>query len=266
MWDNAKLLNGIASGLYAVAGLIAALLGALAVATAAALPFRTVAVTGALTRILPEELSATLDARVAGNFFSADLERVRAALVELPWVREAEVRRRWPDRLEVRIEEHRPLARWGESQLINTYGELFNGRTGDELPLFAGPAGTHKEVFAQYATFRELVAPLGGELQQVALSPRRAWQITIALPSRTTLVVDLGREQPRAAVNERLVRFVAAYPQTLARLRATSSARTDHVDLRYANGFALRVPGFGARAAAPSSQRPRRTPENARPA
>jgi cell division protein FtsQ len=39
-------------------------------------------------------------------------------------------------------------------------------------------------------------------------------------------------------VRERLARFVQVYPLTLGRL----SRRLDYVDLRYPNGFALRVP------------------------
>ena len=39
--------------------------------------------------------------RIEGNFFAVDLAELRARLEQLPWVRQASVRRAWPDRVEV---------------------------------------------------------------------------------------------------------------------------------------------------------------------
>ena len=60
--------------------------------------------------------------------------------------------------------------------------------------------------------------------------------------ARSTL--ELGRDEPTA----RLARFVAAYGRTIGAL-ARSGTRIEHVDLRYRNGFAARVPGFRETAA-----------------
>jgi cell division protein FtsQ len=94
------------------------------------------------------------------------------------------VRRRWPDRLEVSLEEHVALARWGQeadAMLVNSHGELYSGRIGSErgaeLPQFAGPAGSEQEVSRRYAVFRELLAPLSLEPHAVALSQRLSWQL-----------------------------------------------------------------------------------------
>lgn len=262
MWNNEKLLNGMARGLYCVAALIGAYLGLCAVLNAAAFPLRTVRVEGDFAHITGEDIRARLAARVAGNFFGVDLDAVRTTLEDFPWARKVEVRRRWPDGMAILIEEHRPLARWGERLLVNTYGEVFSAQSDDELPMFGGPPGTEKEITAQYAALRALVAPLGAELTQVLLSPRHAWQIKLSLPQRPALVVELGREQPRAAIAERLARFVAAYPRTLGEFQPAMAARIQHVDLRYANGFTLRVPGFGS---TPQIE-PNRTKGNARSA
>ena len=48
------------------------------------------------------------------------------------------------------------------------------------------------------------------------------------------MVLEIGREQ----VESRLARFLAAYPRALAPL----NRKIEYVDLRYANGFALRIP------------------------
>jgi cell division protein FtsQ len=79
-------------------------------------------------------------------------------------------------------------------------------------------------------------------VQAVRLSARGGWQVT-AKDASGALAIELGREEPSA----RLARFVAAYERTIGAL-ARAGTRIDHVDLRYRNGFAARVPGFRERA------------------
>ena len=147
------------------------------------------------------------------------------------------MRRVWPDRIEVRLEEHVALARWGDVGLVNTYGERFAGQTEAALPVFAGPAHTEGEVTRRYRRYAELLGPLGSALDRVILTPRFAWQLRLA----NGLSIELGRDLANAAAEARLVRFVAAYPQTLGRI----ARRHEYVDLRYTNGFSLRVTDFG---------------------
>jgi cell division protein FtsQ len=189
-------------------------------------------VKNALAKTTKQEIEAAARGRVGGNFFAVDPAGVRAALEQLPWVRRVSVRRTWPDRLEVTLEEHVALARWGDDALVNTYGERFSGRTEQALPMFLGPAGTELEVARRYARFARLVAPLGAELERVVLTPRYAWQLRLA----SGLHIMLGRDAD--AGESRLQRFVDAYPATLGKI----ARRHEHVDLRYPNGFALRVP------------------------
>src|SRR5690606_37879060 len=93
------------------------------------------------------QLEQALKPVVKGSFFSTELESVRERVETVPWVRSARVRRIWPDRLEVRIEEHRPLALWHDGRLVNTYRELFSANLDEAeedgpLPQLAGPPGS----------------------------------------------------------------------------------------------------------------------------
>jgi len=185
-----------------------------------------------LAKTTKEDIEAATRGRIDGNFFAVDPAAVRAALEQLPWVRRVSVRRVWPERLEVTLEEHVALARWGDDALVNTYGERFNGRTEQALPVFLGPAGTQAEVARRYARFARLVAPLGAPLERVVLTPRYAWELRLA----DGLQIVLGRDAD--AGESRLKRFVDVYPETLGRI----ARRQEYVDLRYPNGFALRVP------------------------
>jgi cell division protein FtsQ len=232
MWDRPDLLNRCADLLVTAAVLLAIYGAAHFVVHLPLFPLREVRVASALTHVTSEDIEAMMKRGIQGNFFTLDLAATRAAFEKLPWIRKVEVRRHWPARLEVMLEEHAPLARWGNVALVNTHGEVFEAAYHEALPVFVGPAESAKEIAIQYEYFRRSLAAIGKTPVQVLLSPRRAWEVR--LDGGPTL--ELGREQ----VEARLARFVAAYGRTLGRLER----RIDYVDLRYANGFAVRIPEF----------------------
>ncbi|MDP1635554.1 MAG: cell division protein FtsQ/DivIB, partial [Gallionellaceae bacterium] len=69
------------------------------------------------------------------------------------------------------------------------------------------------------------------QIVQLSLSPRYAWQVTLD----DGMVIELGRDE----MQQRLARFVAVYPYSLAAM----ARPVRHVDLRYRNGFAVYLPG-----------------------
>jgi cell division protein FtsQ len=196
-------------------------------------PVSQVELKGKLEKTTRAELEAALP-RASGNFFAADLAELRAGVERLPWVRRVAVRRVWPGRLELSVEEHVALGRWGDDALVNTHGEKFLGKSDQALPGFVAPAGTEAEVARRYRRFTEILTPLGTTVQRVVLSPRHAWQLRLA----NGLHLMLGRDAD--AAEARLRKFVEAYPATIARV----PHKYEYVDLRYPNGFALRLPEF----------------------
>jgi cell division protein FtsQ len=238
VWDSPRLANAVAGALGALALGLLAYAGARVLLDSPAFLLKRIVVDGSLERVERREIIDALQGRVRGTFFTVDLESVRSLLEGIPWVRRAELRRRWPDCLEVRIEEQVALARWGQgkkTQLVNPQGELFRGQSDDVLTVLGGPAGTENEVARRFLAFRDLLAPIGLEPRQVLLSSRMAWQLKLS----NGVTVQLGRDSDRDRVEDRLARFVSAFPQTLAGLRQ----RVDYVDLRYPNGFAVRASG-----------------------
>lgn len=234
MWDNPRLLNAMADILAGLAAAMLLFAAAQALLRSSLFPLREITVLGSLEHSSAGEIGRATRASVAGNFLAADLDAARAALEQLPWVRRVQVRRVWPDRLEITVEEHAALARWGDAGLVNTYGERFAATSAEPMPVFAGPAGAEAEVTRRYRRFAELLAPLGEAPERVILSSRYAWQLRLT----GGLNLELGRDLAHEPVERRLARFVAAYAQTLARI----PQRHEYVDLRYPNGFALRVP------------------------
>jgi len=242
MWDKPELLNAIANVLFGLAFLLALYAAFVFVVHLPVFPLREVRVASELKFVRRPEIEAIVKRDLQGTFFTIDLARARKGFESIPWVRKADLRRHWPDRVEVRIEEHVPLARWGAMGLVSVQGEIFDAAYEGQLPVFNGPAGAAKEMAIQYAYFRKSLEPIGRAPVQVNVSARRAWSLRL----EGGMTLELGRSD----LENRLARFVQNYE----RAAMTLGRRMDHVDLRYANGFAVRVPEL-ARAEAKEKRR-----------
>jgi cell division protein FtsQ len=245
MWDDAKQLNAIAATLAVLVAVAMSWAGVAWVVRQPAFAWHEVVVRDPLARANGAHLEAVVREELAGTFFTMDLNRAQRALAQVPWVRTVALRRQWPHRLEVEVEEHAPLARWNDAALVNTRGEVFSAEAKDELPQFQGPEGRAAEMTAQYRAWSERLAPLALAVRTLRLSARGSWHIEATGP-QGPLTLELGRDDADA----RLTRFVAAQPRTLGVL-ARAGTRVDYVDLRYRNGFAARVPQFREKAVKP---------------
>jgi cell division protein FtsQ len=227
MWDNAPLLRGIGNALIAFS-VLSVLYGVIyyAVHLPGLFALHNVRLMAAPRRIDPDGVLQVVR-NVQGNFFTVDIERLRKSLEKLPWVRSVSIRREFPHRLEVQLEEHQALARWNNNALVNQQGEIFAARSEQVLPNFIGPDGTAAEMTQHYTKFNQQLAVLSLQAGQIALSPRHAWQLRLS----NGMVLELGRED----LQQRLARFVAAYPYSLAAVQS----KVKYVDLRYRNGFAV---------------------------
>jgi len=230
MWDKPAWLNAAANALFALAALLVVGAAAVLAARLPAFALREVRIDGPLVHVTREQVEDVVRREFRGNFLTVDLADTRAAFGRLPWVRSVSVRRHWPARLDVALEEHVPFARWGTAGLVNAQGEVFAAAYDGELPVFVGPDGAAREIAIQYRYFRRSLEAIGETPVEVQVTARRAWQVKL----QSGLTIALGREN----VEARLGRFVATHGRTLARL----GRRVDYVDLRYANGFAVRIP------------------------
>ena len=177
--------------------------------------------------------------KLAGNFFTIDLGRTQQAFQSVPWVRHASVQRVWPDRLAVKLEEHRPAAFWGENKLVNTFGEVFEANLGDveddNLPTLHGPEGSAVQVLQLYGPLNDLVARLDTRVNRLTLSARGSWHADLDSGAR----VELGRgDAPE--VLARVERFIATWNQVIARYPGP----LEYADLRHHNGYAVRIKGI----------------------
>lgn len=193
-------------------------------------PIDAVVINGAFERVSAIQVEDALSLHVQTGFLSADLRSMRAELLEIPWVANANVRRRWPGSIEVQISEERPAACWGKAGLLNVRGEVIVDEAQHvpaELPRLVGPEGTERRVSEMFFAIKERLEQRGMAAVALRLDQRGAWEVQLSSGIRVRLGASF--------VDQRLDRFFAA----LDKLIAAQAERVEYVDMRYTNGFAI---------------------------
>ena len=253
MWNEARTINRLANTLMVLA-VLAVLAGCLywvmqrPLFTLKAIELEP-AHNSSLRYVSPESVQASIATKLIGNFFTIRLSDAQAVFEAVPWVRNATVRRIWPNTLRVTIEEHQPFALWNENQMINTWAHVFTANQGEleddvSLPQFDGPEGKEGLVVSRYAELERWFAPLGLTVRQLSLSNRLAWEVVLSNGMTLSLPRDPGAEAadsqggiPGALpFSEGIERFVQSLPVINQK---TGGRAITHADLRYPNGFAI---------------------------
>jgi cell division protein FtsQ len=246
MWHDVRTLNATSNTLLVLLVLSLLASGVWWVAQRPMFTLKAIRLEGAeerqLRHVNPSTVRTTAVPRIKGNFFTANLDAVRVAFEAVPWVRKASVRREWPDKLIVTIEEHEPLGTWGDDgRLLSVKGDVFTANLAEAeedgvLAEFDGPEGSEKDVVARYRELHEWFRPISLEPESLKLSGRYAWTVRL----NNGMTVELGREQSNSTLKDRVARLVGIYPQLVTRLQD----RIESVDMRYPNGLALKAHGL----------------------
>lgn len=182
-------------------------------------------------RISEAEVGKVLAPFMGNGFFDFDVVDAKEELERHPWIFQASVTRIWPDSLSLHLTEQVAIARWGDDQLLNQYGKLFQpekSRESNSLPLLTGPEDSQETVMLQYQKLNQILFPAGLRLSGLSLSKRGSWEYLL----NEQMQVAAGRDD----VFEKTQRFIDFYtsqpPQQSSRFRS--------IDLRYGNGIAVR--------------------------
>lgn len=193
-------------------------------------PIAKVAILGDLGYVDKQALQSRVEPLVSKGFLNVDLEHLRQALENTPWISHVEVERVWPNELKIHLNGKRPIARWGESSLLNNVGESFVTKdiaAYQVLPLLDGPDYAQSQVMQQYQIISQLLRPMDFAITSLILSDRGSWSLT----TNTGLELVLGNGD----LVDKIRRFTKAYDANLKE-KMDNIAR---IDLRYSNGLAV---------------------------
>jgi cell division protein FtsQ len=240
---DVKLMNVTATLVYALFALVLLAAGAWWVLRQPFFPLAGIKVDGEVTHNNAVTLRANVAPQLAGNFFTIDLARARAAFEAVPWVRKAVVRREFPNKLRATLTEHVPVAHWGDeaqSRLINGFGEVFEANVAevdDSLPRLDGPVEQAGQVLGMYRVLQPLFAPYELSMDSLTLSSRGSWRAV--LDTGATIELGRGQSEEVAARTQRFLVTVAP----VARQYGRTLASVEGADLRHNEGYALRLRG-----------------------
>ena len=244
MWNDIRTLNILTRAMLGVLLLVLLSSGYKWVARQSFFDYRVIRVKGAhqtpLRFVDEATVRSTALPRLRGNFLNGDLHAMRAIFETVPWVHRASVRREWPNKLVVTVEEYEALGTWGkdDDRLLSVDGVVFTANLYEaeqegRLLELSGPEDSAPEVAARIKELQAWLAPVALKPRGLSLSRRYAW--TVELDNGTTL--KLGREHGPGQIKARVERFVSVYPQLAERLPNGMGV----VDMRYPNGLALRL-------------------------
>ena len=187
---------------------------------------------------------ANVIGHMSGNFFTMDLGQVRSAFESVPWVRQAAVQREFPNRLRVTLQEHKPVAFWGgngDVRMVDSFGEVFDVSADElesvQLPRLMGPDSQSQQVLAMYEALVPRFKALTLTLNGLELTGRGSWRARLSQGA----VIELGRGSVEDVL-PRLQRLSDSLEPITQRMGRKIGALVS-VDLRYDNGYALRLRG-----------------------
>jgi len=203
-------------------------------------PVTSIVISGEMPYSQRNDIVDVIDNIDMGNFFQVDVNEVQTQVLTLPWVYSVAVRKQWPNELKIYVVDQKPVALWNGVFLINQLGQVFQAdlaRVKHYLPNFFGPEGSELLALENYRNFNELLGFSALAIDELVLSERFSWQLT--LDDGVTL--NLGREERV----ERIQRFMDVYPTIKAQLEAKinmekdKNQAVDYIDLRYDTGLAV---------------------------
>lgn len=203
-----------------------------------------VTVDGELARVDTAALRTKVTPVLVGNFFTIDLQAVRRAFEQVPWVRSVQVQREFPHALRVRVREQDAAALWGEADsgtLVNREGEVFEADPAaledERLARLVGPREQSAPMLAMLGQLAPALKPLQRPVESLALSAHGSWRVQ--LENGAALELGTGEAPVLLARLKRLTDTLAG----VARRQGRRVTQLEYADLRYANGYALRLQG-----------------------
>jgi len=200
-------------------------------------PIQSVRIAGELRYVSRDALRLVIGPLLEHGFLRMDVADIRAAAMTLPWVKQASVRRVWPDSVHVAVVERKPVARWNSARLLDRDGEVFapaDMAPAPNVPRLKGPAGSETRVLHALEAFQAPLSRIDLRIAGLEHDARGEWRVelrgSVGLAQGVDLALGRGQGAPEIA---RAVPVIAA-------LMSRHRGRVERIDLRYPQGFAVR--------------------------
>ena len=200
--------------------------------TSSNFPITEIGIKGEYENINKNQIDLIKNKFIKNNFFTVDLHQTRKGFKKLPWIRDVSIRRDWNKfGLLVEIESHKPIGKWNNGGLINSYGEMFNAAYEDGLPLFIGSDEFVGEMAFKYKQINKILEKELMQIGTISLSKRLSWEIY----TNNQMRFFLGKEG-----DNNIIKKLEVLIENYQFILSESKSRIEYVDLRYKDGFAVK--------------------------
>lgn len=184
-----------------------------------------------------------LKGKISGTFFTVDISKIRDTLKEIPWVKDVSVKRERPNRLKIFLYLHKPVALWGEQEVLSQDGVIFEenqavAESEGELPHIYGPPELSAKIYQQYLDFDKICQPRELKIVSLTLTPMSGWFLVFKNSESKTVEVVFKGSDTNQAMSLRLERILNMMPQMKDHL----GAHPRKIDARYTKGVAVQRP------------------------
>ncbi|MWP62288.1 FtsQ-type POTRA domain-containing protein [Gilliamella sp. Pas-s25] len=191
---------------------------------------------------------AILGLGLPNTYIGQDVNDIQQEVMRFPWVKQTSIRKQWPDRLIVYVEEYKPVLYWNDLFLLDKNGNVFSvplDRIATlQLPRLYGPEGKAKPALEVYYKLDNLSKKLANNqlalhIKAAITDERNAWQLMVEQCISGTCFENremkllLGSEN----IEQRYQQFIKLFPEIQSRV--PESERITVADLRYENGISV---------------------------
>jgi cell division protein FtsQ len=184
-------------------------------------------------RVNPEQIRIAVAAYPERSFFRVSADDIRQSLSQIPWVQKVSISKKWPDKLVIKIREHKAVAVWNENKLLNQNGEVFEVDSIDDLsalPQISGKPNSSQKIWDKFIRYNDIIKLIGCDIKSASVSNRGGWNLYLS----NSVDIYLGSEQ----MDAKLVRLA----DTWIKLLKKNSETPQYIDLRYTNGYVVKWP------------------------
>ncbi len=182
-------------------------------------------------RVNSEQIRLTVATSKERSFFKLNANQIRDNLMQIPWVSDVSVNKKWPNTLHIRLKEHKAVAVWNEKKLLNSNGDIFEVDSLEDLsslPHFNSKANNSKIVWNKFMRFNDIIKNIGFDITACEISSIGSWNIV--LNNGINIVIGTNYQDAK------LVRLA----ETWQALLKTNETLPSYIDLRYTNGYAVK--------------------------
>lgn len=185
------------------------------------------------------------------NFFSINMSKIIRSLEKNPWIKDVQITRVWPNRVNINYKENAPLAYLNQDKIIikdnckvvalpegltkNLKYYSYENLNDDQiLPFLVGDEKNTKKLCDTLVNIEIYVKPINNRIKKLVFSRRNS----IYLELDNGITVLLGKNN----ILERFKRFVSFISKKgYENLIVSKDAKVDYpyIDMRYHNGLAV---------------------------